>query len=252
MGRINEYCTSIKSIIDELSNQSEVYQRAGRAVAEAVRNKGLIHLVGTEMHSSISVEDFFFRAGSLVNVNPLFDPTFSVTHCASRSLYLKDADLCGTFLVEYYRNIHKGDVMIIVDADGVGRACREVAQKSMELGLTVIAITSKAFSEKVPEDCSFRNDAKENLCDMKQVDLVIDSKIPAFDAVIRYRGLKVESGWVSTIANSFILNAILLEALEIIEEEKIDAVIWSSFYESDGLKRNEDIIDKYAEKIKHL
>ena len=252
MNRLKEYYNSVRIILDELYENTEVYQKAGRLLAEAVREKRLAHIIGTEMHSSLSAEDVFFRAGSLLNINPLFDPTFSVTHSASRSLYLKDANFCGKFLVEYYRNIHKGDVMIIVDTDGVGRACREVVQKSKELGLTIIVITSKRFSESISKDCSFRNDDEQNLCDMKEVDLVIDSKVPAFDTVLRFEALKAEAGWVSTIANSFILNSILLATLEIIEKENIKADIWGNFYESAGLSQNEGYIDEYIDKIKHL
>lgn len=252
MNCLKEYYNKVSVILDELSGNSEAYQKAGALVADAARRKKLIHIVGTEMHSSLSAEDIFFRAGSLLNINPLFDPTFSVTHSASRSLYLKEAENCGKFLVEYYRNIHRGDVMIIVDTDGVGRACREVAQKTKELGLAIIVITSRKFSEGVPEGCIFRNDEGQNLCDMKEADLVIDSKVPAFDTVLAFEGLKAEAGWVSTIANSFILNAILLAALEIIEKENISADIWKNFYETDGLSQNEKYIEEYTDKIKHL
>jgi uncharacterized phosphosugar-binding protein len=252
MNHLDEYYSRIKSIMDGLSNNTETYQRAGRLISEAVRHKKLIHIVGTEMHSALAAEDIFFRTGSLLNINPLFDPSFSVTHAASRSLYLKEADFCGKFLVEYYRNIHKGDLMIIVDTDGIGRACREVVQKSKELGLDIIVITSREFSENVSNECLYRNDDKINLCDMKEVNLVIDSKVPAFDTVLRVEALKVNAGWVSTITNSFILNAIMLAALEIIEEENISADIWDNFYEPSGLRNNEALIDKYIEKIKHL
>ena len=165
---------------------------------------------------------------------------------------MKEVDYCGKFLVEYYRNIHKGDVIIIVDTDGIGRACREIVQKSEELGLAIIVITSKKFSKSISADCSFRNNSKQNLCDMAEVDLVVDSGVPAFDAVISIEKLKVEAGWVSTIANSFILNAILLSAIEIIEKENIKADIWNNFYDSCGLSRNEGYIDKYIGRIKHL
>ncbi len=252
MRSLNKYYKNVMGILDGLSKETEVYQEAGRLIAEAVRNKKLIHIVGTEMHSSLAAEDIFFRTGSLLNINPLYDPTFSVTHAASRSLYLKEADFCGKFLIEYYRNIHKGDLMIVVDTDGIGRGCREVVQKSKELGLTVIGITSRKFSEKVSKDCSFRNDEKVNLCDMEEIDLIIDSKVPAFDATVRFEALKADTGWVSTIANSFVINAIMLAALEIIQDENISADIWDNFYEPSGLSKNQALIDDYIEKIKHL
>lgn len=252
MNYVQEYHKKVSEIIDVLSRQAEDYKKAGRMVADAVKNKKLIHVIGTEMHSSIASEDVFFRTGSLASINPLYDPSFSVNHSAARSLYLKEADCCGTFLVEYYRNIQQGDLMIIIDTDGTGKACIEVAEKSREMGLKTIVVTSRNFSEKIDSDYCYRNNQKINLCDMEGIDLVIDNKVPAFDAVINLKGLKTVTGWVSTIANSFIMNAILLAAFEIIEEENIEADVWHNFYDADGLAKNECLIDKYIEKIKHI
>ena len=252
MKYILDYYKQVAAILDELSKQTEDYKKAGQMIADAVKNKKLIHIVGTEMHSSIAAEEIFFRAGSLANINPLYDPTFSVTHSAARSLYLKEADSCGQFLFEYYRNIQKGDLIIIIDTDGIGKACKEVVEKSKEMELSVIVVTSRNFSEVVNDNCPYRNSEKINLCNMDGIDLVIDSKVPACDTIIRFEELNINSGWVSTIANSFILNAIILAAIETIEKENIEADIWDNFYEANGLQKNEALIDKYIEKVKHI
>jgi len=252
MKYIPEYHEKVSEILDVLSRQTEDYKKAGRLVAEAVKDQKLIHIVGTEMHSSIAAEDVFFRTGSFACINPLFDPSFSVNHSAARSLYLKEADCCGNFLLEYYRNIHAGDLMIIIDTDGSGKACIEAAEKSRELGLKIIAVTSRSFSEKMDINYPYRNNKGINLCDMEGIDLVIDNKVPAFDTVIDLKGLKMGTGWVSTIANSFIMNSVFLAAFEIIEEENIPADIWYNFYDKDGLAKNDLLIDKYIERVKHI
>ncbi|NLY17783.1 MAG: SIS domain-containing protein, partial [Clostridiaceae bacterium] len=140
MNYIPEYHRKVAEMLDLLSGQTEEYKKAGRLIAEAVKNKKLIHVIGTEMHSSIAAEEVFFRTGSFANINPLYDPTFSVSHSAARSLYLKEADSCGRFLIECYRNIQQGDLMIIIDTDGIGKACIEVVEKSREMGLKTIGI----------------------------------------------------------------------------------------------------------------
>jgi len=252
MSYIPDYYKKVTKILDVLSEQTDNYKKAGCLVAEAIKNKRLIHIIGTEMHSSETVEDVFFRTGSFANINPLFDPTFSVNHSAARSLYLKEADCCGRFLVEYYRNIQQGDLMIIVDTDGTGKACIEAVERAREMELKIIVVTSPCFSEKIDADYPYRNNNRINLCDMEGIDLVIDNKVPAFDAVINLKGLKMETGWVSTIANSFIMNAIFLAAFEIIEEENIDADVWYNFYDKEGLAKNECLIDKYIERVKHI
>jgi len=252
MNYLKTYYVTVNNLVKRLYKNAGCYEKAARLLAEAVRNERLIHVIGTEMHSSIAAHDIFFREGSLLNINPMFDPSFSVMHSASRSLYLKEADCCGEFLVEYYRNIHKGDVMIVIDTDGVGRACMEVVKKSKELGLFVIAITSRQFSKAVSKDCIFRNNQKSNLCDMKEVDIIIENEVPAFDTAVEFNSLKKRAGWLSTIANSFILNAILICTIEIMEKEKMNPDMWNNFYHPEGISHNEKLIDKYFDKIKHI
>jgi uncharacterized phosphosugar-binding protein len=252
MDYMKEYYLNVCKLLENLCENRNLYERAAKTLAETISNEKLIHIIGTEIHSSIAAEEIFFRQGSLANVNPMFDPSFSASHYASRALYLKETDLCGEFIMDYYRNINNGDVIILIDNDGVGNACYEVVKKSKEKGLFIIAITSAKFSNAVEPECQFRNNEKVNLCDIKEIDIIIDNKVPAFDTTVDFPGIGRSAGWISTIANSFILNSILLLTLKIIEANDIKADVWDNFYSIQGLLNNENLIEKYYDKIKHI
>lgn len=252
MNYTKQYFNGVTQIIEELARNEAKYEAAGRLLAEAVRKGKLIHVAGTEMHSSAAVQEIFFHEGCLANINPLFDPTFSVTHNASRSLYLKESGNCGRFLLEYYRNISPGDVLILVDNDGIGRGSMEAIEKAREMGLSIIAVTSREFSGAVDPACVFRGSPEGCLADMDGIDVAIDNKVPAFDTLVCLEKAGMGAGRVSAVANSLILNSILLSALQIIEREGIEADIWASFYDPGKAGRNEALIEKYYDKIKHV
>lgn len=248
MTYIEVYKNSVNKLISELS--SGPYEEAGRILADTLEHGGLVHIVGTELHSSMSAEDMFFRNGALVGVNPLFDPTLSVNHSAARAFYMKNAPDLGWFLMEYYRNISAGDAIIIVDNEGVGTIPYEIIKWSREKKLEIILVTSVASANAIRPESPFRNSERVNIADM-EVRLVIDNKVPPKDAVVPLSNEK-ESGWLSTIANSYILNMLTLSAIACLEDRGVACDTWNDFITAEGCGQNEDYIQEYYEKIKHI
>jgi len=248
MSYIEAYKNSINKLISELSDRP--YKEAGEILADTIEHGGLVHIVGTGIHSSMSAEDMFFRTGALVVVNPLFDPTLSVTHSAAKAFYMKNAPDLGTFLMEYYRNISAGDAIIIVDNEGIGTIPYEIIKWSSEKELKIIVVTSIDYANSIDKENCYRNPERINITDM-DVSLVIDNKVPINDtAVILSNGM--QSGWVSTIANSFILNMVTLSTIECLEDRGIKCDLWHDFITTEGCNRNESFIDKYYERIRHI
>ena len=83
------------------------------------------------------------------------------------------------------------------------------------------------------------------------VSLVIDNKVPVNDtAVILSNGM--QSGWISTIGNSFILNMVTLSTIECLEDRGIKCDLWHDFITAEGCNRNESFIEEYYERIRHI
>lgn len=239
------YYDTVSQMLNQIMiNSGESCNKAAALLAETVQKDHLIHIFGAGMHSTLAAEDVVYRQGNLVGINGIYDPSFSVTHGASRSLYISELEMCGTFLMEYYRNLSAGDVLIVVDESGKGNACCETVLKAKELGLKVILIYSEATRAAA--------DFKETLVNAKagdilaMVDVAIDNCVPAHDVALP--DIPGGGGWLSTIANSYLLNLIFLETCAEIPE----ADRWHDFHTVDGLEKNENMIEKYFDRIKHI
>jgi uncharacterized phosphosugar-binding protein len=250
MNAVNKYRNTIMEIIELLTLREADCRKAASLIVQAVENNNIVHFFGTSRTTGSVAEDIFFREGSLLCYNPMFDPSLSVTHSASRSFYLDESPLLGTFLIEYYRNIKPKDVLIVIDNPGYGKTCHEAVTAANEKGLAVIAITSRAFFDDMKEKKELSTDHVW-LGDM-DVDLVINNYVPYGDAVIPFDFLGRSGGWVSDIANRYLLNMINLLVLQELDSNNYKADIFYSFYTDEGKAINETYIEEYYGKIKHI
>ena len=94
-----------------------------------------------------------------------------------------------------------GDILFIVNAYGINSATIDSADYARENGITSIGITSIANQRGLPKDHPSRHPTNRDLCDL--VDIVIDTKMPLGDAVLRLDGVREKVGPVSTFVNAF-------------------------------------------------
>ena len=81
---------------------------------------------------------------------------------------------------------------------------------------------------------------------LQMADITIDNCVPAHDVALP--DIPGGGGWLSTIANSFLLNLIFLETCAKIPQ----ADRWHDFHTAEGLEKNEGMIEKYFDRIKHI
>lgn len=215
--------------------QHQPIRQAAEILCEALREGGLIHIVGTDMHSTLAAQDVIYRHGNFAAINGMYDPSFSVTHGASRSMYIEELHQCGTFLMEYYRNLSRGDAIIVVDASAKSNACCEVVEKAKEMGLRVVLLYSHrlfAASDFMPQlVCA----------DPQHV-------LAAADVLLDNGAESSLGGWTDTLLNSYILNLVFLQTFDIMPE----ADRWNCFYTANGRCRNEQLVEKYYDRVKHI
>ena len=227
-------------------------EKAAKFMADTYEKGGLIHIFGTGAHSSIAGEEFFLRPGSLMNINPIFDPGLSVTHGAYRSWMIEKLNGYATPVLDYYK-INQGDVMIIVNAYGINSVTIEAAIESKRKGATVIAVTSKDFALSVSRDYPSRHYSQKCLHELKEVDLVIDSHVPAGDCVSEIPGIEQKLGAVSTICNCIVLGLLNTAAVKLLIDMGIEPdMIKSPYYIKDANTNNSNMINKYYEIIRHI
>ena len=139
-------------------------------------------------------------------------------------------------------NLQKQDVLIIFSNSGVNKAPIEAAEYAKKIGLKVISITSIKYSKSI----KFSKNKKL----YKISDVFIDNKGPIGDSLIKVKN-NFNIGTSSTIANSFILNAIFLELANLLKNEKP-----YPFYLSSNIKgandHNNKLEKKYNKRNKFL
>ena len=243
-----EYISGLPQIIIEKETPAII--KAAEKLAETTKNGGLIHVFGTGAHSSIGCSEFFVRPGSLMNINPIFDPAFCLSHGASRCWMIERLPGYVKPVLDYYY-FNKGEPIIIINPYGVNCVTIDAATWAKNAGLFIIAVTSPGFSKAVKEDSTSRHPTKQNLCDM--ADIVLDMHLPPGDAVVTIEGFEHSCAPVSTVSLSIILSMLNAQAVRLlVESGHIPDVIASPYTYPDAANHNRAMVEKYIERIKHL
>ena len=223
---------------------------AARAMAEVTRRDGLIHIVGTGAHSSIGCSEFFARHGSLMNINPIFDPAYSLAHGASRCWMIERLTGYVRPVLDYYY-FESGEVFIIVNPYGINCNTIDAALWAREKGLYVVAVTSPDFSRAVPAGHASRHPLGHNLCDL--ADVTIDMHLPPGDTAAAIDGFEHTCAPVSTISLSVILAMLNAQTVRLLVESGHRPDVLANPYScADAAEHNQAMIRKYYERVKHI
>ena len=86
---VNTYFDRIVDVLSNIKNtQSEKISEAAFAVAETIRNDGIIYVFGCG-HSHLIALDCFYRAGGLANVCPILDTDLMLHNGAAKSSHME-------------------------------------------------------------------------------------------------------------------------------------------------------------------
>lgn len=223
----------VKRVIDE---EMSSILRAAEIVARAVEDGRYIYVFGAG-HSSIVCKEMFHRAGGLVPVIPMCDFNTIGLDRVRRAVEIQRVVGYGRYLVKVY-DVEVGSATIVVSNTGIAPLPVEVAIAARDRGSSVIAITSVSCSKRLEP----RNPWGKRLFEV--ADVVIDNKAPADDAVADL-GRGVKAGPVSTLVNVFIANALVLEALKLLEERGIEPPVWMSIANPAGEEHNNEMLKRF-------
>jgi uncharacterized phosphosugar-binding protein len=217
--------SALAALEHALEAQRDAVRTAGAWVAEAVARDRLLFVTGSG-HSHMLAEEVFYRAGGLVAVHPILDP----------SLMLHDAAVSGSRLERLpgiaevrlqAAGVGPGDVLVVASNSGRNAYPIEAADVGRELGARVIALTSLPHARSVAS----RHASGRRLFEV--ADLVLDTGVPAGDAAVSLDGLDVRVGPLSTVVGAALLNAVVVEAVaallaggrrpEVFESANVDA-----------------------------
>jgi len=232
--------TELITIIDV--EETKHINQAAAIIYQAMRQKGLLHIFCTG-HSHMIAEEMFYRAGGLIQVNPILEPFLMQHEGAVRST--KFERLPGIAKI-IFDSVDKKpfEPFLIVSNSGINAVPIEMAECARANKNPVIVITSKKVSEKLTSRVS----SGKHLFEL--ADVVIDNHVPVGDGIIvtQYGNI----GAVSTIASAYIAQRIVLAIISHYERDGITPTIYKSANVDGGDEHNKGLFDEYEKRIRSL
>lgn len=250
MSLTSDYLKSITAHLEQIqATEYEAILQAAAVLSEQIAQDKIIHVAAAGGHSNLATQEIFFRAGGLMHINPIIDEGTLLTNGALRSMAIERLPDYGKIVASNH-NLQAGEVLLLINAYGINAAVLDIALEAKKKGLTVIAVTSVQHAQQTPLDHPARHPSKQNLFDV--ADIVLDCKVQVGDAVVEINGISQKVAAMSTFANSFILNALVIETVNLLAKQGIEPPIWKSGNATGGDAWNQQFINRFKDRIRLL
>jgi uncharacterized phosphosugar-binding protein len=245
-----DYLASVTGIMRRiLDEEEESLQAAAALVADQVAADRLVHIYGPGGHSNLGAQEIFFRAGGLMHVSAILDEGTLLSNGALRSMAVERLPGYGRVVIGG-QNLGPDDLLVLVNAYGINAALIDAALLARELGVTTIGVSSRDHARDTALDHPARHPSGLNLGDL--VNVLIDCKVPIGDAVVSVPGVAEKTGAVSTFANAFALNSMVIRAIALLAERGIDPPMWRSGNAPGGDETNARFRDRFRSQVPWL
>lgn len=250
-GRLTDlYFDEIIKIIEEIrGTERGQILKAARMVADQVKQDKKVFVFGPGGHSNLAAMEVFFRAGGLMHIDAVLNQETMLNHGALKSMQVERLPGYGRIVMEDY-GIGEGDLLWIVNAYGINSATIDAALTAKERGAKVIGVSSREHAETCPKDHVARHPSKRNLHDI--VDCAVDCKVKLGDATLEIEGFPQKIGALSTYANAYVMNSIVVEAINMLVKEGVNPPVWRSGNCPGGDEWNNQFIDRFKGRIRCL
>ena len=232
--------TELINIID--LEETEHIEQAAQIIYKAMRQKCLLHVFCTG-HSHMIAEELFYRAGGLIQINPILEPFLMQHEGAARSTKFERLPGIAKIIFDSV-NKRPLEPFLIVSNSGINAVPIEMAECAKANQNPVIVITSK----KVSEQLASRVPSGKHLYEL--ADVVIDNHAPNGDGIIvtKYGNI----GAVSTIASVYIAQRMVLAIISCYEKDGMTPTIYKSANINGGDEHNKGLFDEYEKRIRSL
>ncbi len=181
-------------------SNAPVIARLAPQIGRSIALGGVVHTFGSG-HSEIVSREIIGRAGGLVCVTGIVDPTGG---------FIENLPGYGEMLAARYDRqyqLNAGETVIVISNSGKNASPVDVALYARAKGLTVAALTCMAMSKKTPS----QHPSGKKLFEV--ADHVLDNCGVPGDAVVEVGG-GTSAGPTSTLAGCSILNWLMLAVAE--------------------------------------
>ena len=241
------YYKEVIGIIDEIrATEKEHILQAAHMIADQVAQDKLVYVFG---HSNLAAMEVFFRAGGLMHISAILNQETMLSSGALKSMQTERLPGYGSIVINDY-GIGKDDLLIVVNAYGINSATIDAALTARKNGAKVIGISSVEHASTCPLDHPARHPSKKNLHEI--VDCHVDCKVKLGDATIKLEGFEQKIGALSTYANAYVMNSIVVEAINILVNKGINPPVWRSGNCPGGDEWNNQFIERFRGSVRCL
>jgi uncharacterized phosphosugar-binding protein len=225
--------------------QSAILDQCAEKMADVIQNDHLIYVFGSG-HAGIISEEMCYRAGGLVPVVPIFAPGLTVnTRPATLETEMERISGYAPLILNASK-IAGGDLLIVHSNSGRNAVAIEMAEEAREMGVYVVALTSKAHSSAVPS----RHPKGHRLMDV--ADLVLDNCGIPGDAICEIQGLEARVASTSTVVGAALMNELIVKTASILQSRGFEPPIFRSANMDNSAESNQRWMDHYGSRLTYL
>lgn len=196
------YYTMIRQMMESIiETQGESIHNAAYIIAESLAKDQMCHVFGSG-HSGMLAREIVHRAGGLVPVNQVPDPTSGMAERIEGY-----AEVIFQAYSDYY-GIQSGEVIVIISNSGINPLPIELATLARSKGMSVIALTNLTQSRTAVS----RHTSGKRLFEL--ADVVLDNCCVPGDAMVYDERLGISLGPGSTLSGALLLNLMMLTAID--------------------------------------
>ncbi len=245
MNKGSEYINNIESIISKIKadGEADIIKTAEEFKKALIKGKK-IYLFGTG-HSHMLCEELFYRAGGLVQLQPVLVPELMLHESAFKSTEFERQQGIADELFQSY-GMSEGDVIVIISNSGRNGVIVDMALLCKHKGLRVIALTN--ISHTYAGDS--RHPSGKRLCEI--ADITLDNFGCVGDACVEVDGVDGKICATSTVSGAMILNCVVAECVDMCAAEGFYPDHFCSANVDGGDEINIKLYEKYKKEIKHL
>ena len=244
------YLAATHALMRRVLDEEKVpLDKAASKLADQIAADRLIHIYGPGGHSNLAAQEVFFRAGGLMHVSAILDEGTLLSNGALRSMAIERTPGYGKVVIANQR-LGDTDLLILVNAYGINAALIDAALEARKRGAFLIGISSRQHAADTSPGHPARHPTKQNLHDV--VDIAIDCKVPIGDAVVSVPGMGEHIAAISTFANAFTLNCLVIRTVAKLVQRGIEPPVWRSGNAPGGDEANGRFIDNFQGRVKAL
>ena len=240
---INEFEIKVKELLETVDKEeSKNIKAAAEVIFSSMIKDKVLHIFATG-HSHMFAEELFYRAGGLIQVNPILSPFLMQHEGAVSSTKYERLEGVAKIIYEGL-DLKEGEVFIIVSNSGINAVPIEMAKIVKENKHPLIVITSMGSSKKL------KSRVKDNSHLYDYADIIIDNHAPLGDAIINTKYGNI--GSVSSIIGSYIAQKLVIEIVAMYEKNNLAPSIYQSANVQGGDEHNKKAFEEYKKRIRSL